>query len=304
MRYGLCCRQRNAARNSSRSFPAFRAWLESLFLVSLITPSGQAETGAAVQARIDADLAAGKPVVVHVVVALCDNANQGIVPVPEALGNGQEPRTNLYWGALYGIRTHLPRAAGWARVDTGRPDDRRILERVVLYADMQRHSTSVPVYVVADAWNGAFIRDATRAFLTMASGRDVETVEVTRQSEQLDLSAGGAAHLVAYVGHNGLMDFSLQKPVPSVAETDDRSAVVLACASKSYFLDHIRAASAHPLLLTTGLMAPEAYTLDAAIRSWVGERATAAVVEAAARAYDRYQKCGLRAARRLFWGVP
>ena len=32
--------------------------------------------------------------------------------------------------------------------------------------------------------------------------------------------------------------------------------------------------------------------------------ATAGVVEAAAGAYDRYQKCGIRAARRLFWGAP
>ena len=36
---------------------------------------------------------------IHVVVALCDNENQGIVPVPEKLGNGKEPLTNLYWGA-------------------------------------------------------------------------------------------------------------------------------------------------------------------------------------------------------------
>ncbi len=278
------------------------AWLGSLLLATLVATSGQAESGAAVQARIDVDVAAGKPVVVHVIVALCDNANQGIVPVPRALGNGQDPRTNLYWGALYGIRTHLPRAAGWTRVDVDPAGDPRILDRVVFYASMKREETSVPVYLVADAWDGANIRQAMQAFLRMASGRDQEAVEVT--SEQLDLRAGGSAHLLAYVGHNGLMDFSLQKPVPPAAEADARSAVVLACASKPYFLDHLQAAGAHPLLLTTGLMAPEAYTLDSAIRSWIGERTTAAAVEAAARAYDRYQKCGIKAARRLFWGAP
>jgi len=34
--------------------------------------------------------------VIHILVALCDNENQGIVPVPKAIGNGQDPGNNLY----------------------------------------------------------------------------------------------------------------------------------------------------------------------------------------------------------------
>src|SRR5215203_6417081 len=51
----------------------------------------------------------GKPLVVHVTVALCDNATQGIVPVPPAIGDGNDPRTNLYWGASYGVKSQLKR---------------------------------------------------------------------------------------------------------------------------------------------------------------------------------------------------
>jgi len=127
---------------------------------------------------------------------------------------------------------------------------------------------------------------------------------VTQGSGSLELPAGGASHLLAYVGHNGLMELSPGTPAPSEAETGAKSAVVLACASKSYFLDHLQAVGAHPLLLTTGLMAPEAYTLDAAIRSWIADGTTEGVLEAAAGAYNRYQKCGLNGARRLFWGEP
>ncbi len=36
---------------------------------------------------------------IHVLVALCDNTYQGIVPVPEKIGNGQNPDQNLYWGS-------------------------------------------------------------------------------------------------------------------------------------------------------------------------------------------------------------
>ena len=45
--------------------------------------------------------------VIHIVVALCDNQYQGIVKVPAGIGNGQDARTNLYWGAGYGVKTQF-----------------------------------------------------------------------------------------------------------------------------------------------------------------------------------------------------
>ena len=47
--------------------------------------------------------------VIHIFVALCDNASQGIVPVPARIGNGDDPKNNLYWGAAFGIRTYFER---------------------------------------------------------------------------------------------------------------------------------------------------------------------------------------------------
>jgi len=47
---------------------------------------------------------------IHVFVALCDNKYQGITRVSAALGNGQNLNTNLYWGALYGIRTYFKKS--------------------------------------------------------------------------------------------------------------------------------------------------------------------------------------------------
>src|SRR5262245_57039506 len=51
--------------------------------------------------------------VVHVLVALCDNENQGIVPVPAAIGNGEDPPKNLYWGAAFGVKTFFTRSKNW-----------------------------------------------------------------------------------------------------------------------------------------------------------------------------------------------
>jgi hypothetical protein len=174
----------------------------------------------------------------------------------------------------------------------------------VFFARVPRDGVDARVFIVADAWDGAHAKPALQAFLEMTAGRGRETVRTTDESGELELAGGGAAHLVVFVGHNGLMEFSLSPPDPAAAADQARSAVVLACSSREYFLDHLRAAAAHPLLLTTGFMAPEAYTLDAAVRAWITKGTTASVKEEAAQAYDRFQKSGIGAARGLFWGAP
>ncbi len=262
-----------------------------------------AATGDEVQQRIDADLAAGNPVIVHVVVALCDNVNQGIVPVPKSIGNGQDPDSNLYWGAMHGVRHFLPKKAGWKQVDTASKEDPRILDRALFHTTVRRGSTNCPIYLVADAWDGAHIRDAMTAYFTMTAGALTEQISIKNGDTDLTIEAGGAAHLLVFVGHNGLMDFALDPPATSFPNLPPRSAAALACASKPYFEERLTAVGAHALLLTTGLMAPEAYTLDAAIRTWASGGDTEATGEAAASSYNRYQKCGIKGARRLFWGA-
>lgn len=47
-------------------------------------------------------------------------------------------------------------------------------------------------------------------------------------------------------------------------------------------------------------MTPEAYTLHAAINSWLKGESSAQIDESAAQAYHTYQKCGINGARNLF----
>ena len=47
-------------------------------------------------------------------------------------------------------------------------------------------------------------------------------------------------------------------------------------------------------------MAPEAYTLKAALDGWIAGENREQIRGRAADAYDKYQKCGVGAARRLF----
>lgn len=229
-----------------------------------------------------------QPRVIHVLVALCDNEHQGIVKVPPGIGNGQKASTNLYWGAGYGVKTHFDRSAEWIRVASTPATETHILDRAVW-----KHMDSA-VYLVADAYDGRNIREATEDLLRFASGAG----PLKTTADGTTINAGGAAHLVAYVGHNGLMDFSLQQDFPGTGR-GTRETIILGCISKRYFAEPLRSTGAQPLLWTTGLMAPEAYTLKAALNGWVAREPNESIRERAAKAYDQYQKCGINGARRL-----
>jgi hypothetical protein len=229
---------------------------------------------------------------VHVFVALADNQSQGIVPVPAKLGNGEDPQRNLYWGSAYGVKTFFSRSADWVRISCGEKPKAEVLERCVF-----KHRAA-NVYLVADAYRGREIRQAILDFLSSAAGDGAETLSPPGASGTLKLQIRGGANLVAYIGHDGLMDFRLSQ-FPHQKNEVHRDAVVLACASKQFFAEPLRASGAYPLLWTTGLMAPEAYTLKSALDGWIAGENNDQIRDRAAGAYDKYQKCGFRAAHRL-----
>ncbi len=230
------------------------------------------------------------PRIIHIFVALADNQHQGIVPVPAALGNGDDPGRNLYWGSGGGVKTFFARSKEWELIATEKYPRAAVLERCVF-----KHRTS-NTYLVADAYQGAQIRQAITEFLDAASG--ALPLKVGLRSQNLVIDAGGDSHLVAYIGHDGLMDFELPR-LPQQRNYKHRDAILLACASKQYFSSALRAAGATPLLWTTNLMAPEAYTLKAALDGWIANESAEQIRQRAAEAYAKYQKCSVKAARGL-----
>lgn len=232
--------------------------------------------------------------VAHVFVALCDNVNQGIVPVPARLGDGLDPQRNLYWGAAFGVKTFFKRSRDWQLVAEFQRPREAVLERLVF-----RHRARPDTYLVADAYRGDRIETCTLDFLEAASGSAGDALTFNVDGKAVSFHADGSAALAAYVGHDGLMDFQLPY-LPRRKDDAPRDAVVLACASKSYFAPALREAGANPLLWTTNLMAPEAYVLDAALAGWLARESGEQVRARAAAAYHKYQRCGLRAAGKLF----
>lgn len=266
----------------------------ALIILALLTGSCELrQTDAAMLAEIDGVMHStvndfdSTTQTIHVFVALCDNRYQGIVKVPAAIGNGQDPDNNLYWGCGYGIRTYFKRSSEWRLLQT-REVEHPILERLVF-----KHNTSGH-YLVADAYDGQFIKQCTEDFISATSGLDKDTLHVGGTI----IGTEGNAVLTSYIGHNGLMDFTLPFAYKNTDNTV-RDCIILACFSKAYFESYLEQANAHPLLWTSGLMCPEAYTLHDALSGYVKGESADSIRTRAALAYHKFQKCGERPARKL-----
>lgn len=253
-----------------------------IFLSILILTSGCGEARAQKAARL-----------VHVFVALADNAHQGIVPVPAALGNGEDAARNLYWGAAFGVRTFFTKSSEWKEIAVVENPNSNVLERSVFL-----HEAS-GTYLIADGYRGREIKEAVNDFFRAAAGQDPEIGEIGTKGGEKKVRVPSRTSLAVYVGHDGLMDFALEKTFQGVGQ-EKREAMVLACASRSFFAAGLRPTGAQPVLWTTGLMAPEAYTLKAAVEGWIAGETGEEIRERAAVAYAKYQKIGVAGARRLF----
>ena len=224
---------------------------------------------------------------IHVFVALCDNKYQGIVPVPASIGNGQDPDNNLYWGIEFGIRTFFKRSKEW-KLERIQPIDSVRMERLVF-----KH-VSKNYFLIADAYNGKFIKTCTKDFIRSSSGDWKDTLHVNKKV----IGINGNAKMLAYIGHDGLMDFNINE---SFINTDHkkRDVIILACISRKYFAPHLQTANVNPLLVTTGLMCPEAYTLHDALIGYINNESVKQISERAAKAYSKFQRCSITASRNL-----
>jgi hypothetical protein len=218
-----------------------------------------------------------EPARIHVFVALADNKTQGIAPVPEKIGNGDDAERNLYWGCSDALKPVLKASGDWKLTKTEAGPKAAIIERAIFTHKSGRWQ------IVADAYRGGAIRECTGDFFTALAG------------------AGTIAEvpLVAYIGHDGLMEFT--PPPESIAKKGPgRAAIVLCCSSRSFFGPHLDAVNARPVLLTTQLMYPGGFILRAALDGWVRGESNEQVRQRAAAAYARNQRISVKAAAGVF----
>jgi hypothetical protein len=228
-----------------------------LVVLALATPASASTSGDwmdGLTERVVADLVDGESLRVEVHVPLCDNS---IIACGNAkLGDGDNTATNLYWATTPGFGKWFARkGSGWERVavetkDTGDKD--------VLEMHTYRRTIATPVTwrkrgagkkftleVTIRAWRGSAIDRALAAYAADISGK------------------GTTAQLVAFVGHNRLMDVGEFKwPDPG---EDVKGMIAIACDTAPYMKKQVSSATRVPLLMTSDLLFANAAPLEGAV---------------------------------------
>jgi len=273
--------------------------LASLAVLMLAAPAAAAPTTedawlAGLTDRVVADLAAGKPLVVEVIVPLCDNT---IIPCGNAkLGDGDNPETNLYWATTPGFGRWFARAGGgWKRVplasaETGDADVLALhvyRRRVPAPASWRERGVAATfeLDVVVQGWRGSAIDRALAAYAAAMSSEAPRTLALRDGST---LEAGGAAQLVAWVGHNRLMDVpTFAWPAPAKAT---KGTIAIACHTAAYMEAEVPAATRVPLLMTRDFLFANAAPLEATVLAFARGGGYARMRADAAAAYAKVRE--------------
>lgn len=232
------------------------------------------------------------PLVAHVLVPLCDNENQGIVPTTASLGNGQSLKSNLYWATSNGMKRYFKEKTDWKMLKSEiYHKDSTILERVTFKKNFEN---GAQVYLIADAYRGDRMEDCLIDFFQSLSGELNDTVFLENDT----ILINAKADLVAFNGHNGLMDMYVEE----FQNTDNiqKDAVVIACSSMYDFNERLKLLRAYPLVMTTNLLYPGAFVMEGVINNWALMKTDEEIRLSAGDAYNRVKQCGVNGARNLF----
>lgn len=256
----------------------------TLLVICALAPSARANAEedawlASLSDRVIEDLAAGKPLLVEVHVPLCDNT---ILSCGNAkLGDGDNPETNLYWWTTPGFGTWFARkGSGWTRVtklaagETGDAD--------VLALHVYKRTVTAPA-----AWKKRGVPATFEIDIRVRAWRG-KAIDRALAAYAADISGGSPAQLVAWVGHNRLMDldeYVWPKPGAKI-----QGAIAIACHTAAYMEDKVPAPTRVPLLMTRDFLFANAAPLEATVLSFAAGGSYAQIRLAAATAYAGVQE--------------
>ncbi len=194
---------------------------------------------------------------IHIQVALCDNKTQGNIPVPTLFGRGDDPSTNLFWGAKYGVKTDLLDSGNWELLST------EMISPIILERIIMKHK-HYEVYLVIDAYNGSDIQYCMEDYMNGAFNTNYTTIAFNDRS----LGLHSRADLLVYVGHNALMDKHIDPPL--VKEGLKAPDLMLFTSFGKQLLEPIlKNSKAKVLFSSDGLISPDEFTLESELAQWV-----------------------------------
>lgn len=245
-----------------------------------------------IKSKLQTKIDNNEPLNVHVLVPLCDNKNQGIVPTTKSLGDGFSLRTNLYWATSHGMKRYFKELKDWKLLQSSVFDlDTVVLERVTF---KKKFSNGANVIVTMDAYRGDKIEDCLKDFFSSLAGELKDTLILEQDTVLLHSNAD----LMVYNGHNGLMDVWVDTTVN--IDGNERDAVVIACSSMYDFNARLNYLKAYPLVMTTNLLYPGAFVVEAVVNNWALQKSNELIRQSAGDAYHKVKRCGINGARNLF----
>jgi hypothetical protein len=292
----------------------FAAAVASLLLAGSALASGSEDGWLRdLQADVRADIAAGKPIVVQVHVPLCDNSV--IRCGGRGLGDGDSLARNLYWATTEGL-------AGWmGRRDSGwslehRETGEAIHEPDVLEVRVWRRLVDLPpawrapgmpakfvVRLVGFAWRGTAIDHALSSYLADLY-RNQPRVVRWREADgrSVEVVAGGAARIVAWAGHNRLMDVAADWS--GLAKTEQlgfrKGTLAIACYSADYLRPMVPAPTRVPLLMTASFVMASSAALERGVMAFLAGGDFTAIRAGGAAGYAEGQQRPVEKVRRGF----
>ncbi len=211
---------------------------------------------------------------IEVYVCLCDNDHQGIAPVGKAIGNGLDPDRNLYWGCSDGLKAYFKKSSKWQL-----KRQEKLADPILVTLHFTHRKSGISL--VAHAYRGDRMERCLQDFL-----------QKTRTA--------GKGDLIAFIGHNGLMDTKPTIPEAAAPSDEPSDSIVLGCLTESYFTAPLAKMNSRPLLLTKSLMYPGSFILHDAIEIWLKNGSLQEIRNTAAKAYAKNQKIPVRSALTVF----
>lgn len=251
-----------------------------------------------IEAQLKKKVAECKPLIAHIFVPLCDNEHQGIVPTTASLGNGFNLRSNLYWATSTGMKRYFKEKKQWQFIKSSKNvyGDSVVLERVVF---KRTYPNKAVVYLIADAYRGDKMLETVNHFLRAASNNYTEQLKV---DDTTIIAIHGAADLVAFNGHNGLLDLYYDQPnqwynMPNY----QKDLVVIACYANEYFEREAMRAKAYTIVRAKNRLHPGAFVISGILDEWAMLNSIESMRLSAGKAYCKIHDCSVKTSKKLFY---
>ncbi len=244
--------------------------------------------------RLAADLRGGRPMVVTVYVALCDNESQGIIPVKNpSICDGDVPERNLYWSTSGGLKGWA-RKHGWKRVYRER-SNASILDASVWRkrarpgGELKARGVKKPfyIYLVGLAYRGVEIDLAMRDYLHAVNHDQHKTISL---DDNTTLIFGGKSHIVGYLGHDYFLDVDADEHTALMGENEGKSVLAkgtfaLACEGNEFIRPAISRQNVYIFILNKQLAYPGAWTIGGIVEGVAWGESGRQIHKRAARAF-------------------